>query len=63
MTEQRKLSDADFLLKAVPLMEDPATRLQDLAEATGLTISGVRHKLAKLGIKRVARYVIPMKGA
>lgn len=55
-----KITDQEFKERIAPLLSSNATpKLREIADATGLSISGVTHKLSKINARRTNKLVIP----
>lgn len=59
-----KVTDADFWRLAGPLLSNPdrIPTLQELADATNLTVSGIRYRLNRYNIRRESRLILPGSG-
>jgi hypothetical protein len=54
-----KMTDQAFSAKVLPLlMGDRTPTFKELAEATGLSIGGVRYKMSKIGVKRTNKFLV-----
>ena len=59
MTRKKTVSDQEFILRAMPVISAGGS-YAEIARATGMTIGGIRYRLAKLGL-RVSRKYVPIE--